>query len=165
MLYIPIWFYSNGVSVSDSQGSTNALHSNLVLFKFLCPLTVLVSFISLHSNLVLFKYCQANLTGSPTSTLHSNLVLFKWYRGVNANFVEFTLHSNLVLFKSLLDRIKYIASKNFTFQSGSIQIIPTYSSVRASVPLHSNLVLFKYFKPCPIYTRFSPLHSNLVLFK
>ena len=76
---------------------------------------------------------------------------------------------------------------NFTFQSGYIQIITTLGKVVDIMSLHSNLVIFKFFRstnsncsiclyiPIWLYSNFgrlnsehnleTALHSNLVIFK
>ena len=56
--------------------------------------------------------------------------------------------------------------KNFTFQSGSIQIMAVQNSLVAKKTLHSNLVLFKWMKQISNKVNIpTSLHSNLVLFK
>ena len=76
-----------------------------------------------------------------------------------------SLHSNLVLFKSKKPTSQDNYIIDFTFQSGSIQISykTDYSFTR--LPLHSNLVLFKFGYKIICVFFFATLHSNLVLFK
>ena len=77
LLYIPIWFYSNGYYRKLQRVYERSLHSNLVLFKscinFLWPFSTR----TLHSNLVLFKFHFLNTHIHYYVSLHSNLVLFK----------------------------------------------------------------------------------------
>ena len=54
---------------------------------------------------------------------------------------------------------------NFTFQSGSIQIHLQPYTQEHRLPLHSNLVLFKFRGLAPLNSGMLTLHSNLVLFK
>ena len=53
----------------------------------------------------------------------------------------------------------------FTFQSGSIQIVINNKNCAYVLPLHSNLVLFKWCTPPMGHMFVLSLHSNLVLFK
>ena len=119
-------------------------------------------------------------------SLHSNLVLFKFCRCLDVVkesvlYIPIWFYSNLFLIKSATTSII------FTFQSGSIQIIPFFTIKSNILTLHSNLVLFKCMMPfcfdikeslyIPIWfysnliqvqilaMAISALHSNLVLFK
>ena len=77
----------------------------------------------LHSNLVLFKYALNHIAYDDDSPLHSNLVLFKFqtkFRIGNA-IVNFTFQSGSI--QILEDGLQFYAITGFTFQSGSIQIV------------------------------------------
>ena len=79
-------------------------------------------------------------------SLHSNLVLFKFCRCLDVVkesvlYIPIWFYSNLFLIKSATTSII------FTFQSGSIQIIPFFTIKSNILTLHSNLVLFKCMMP------------------
>ena len=62
--------------------------------------------------------------------------------------------------------LKNNAPKIFTFQYGDIQICyKAISRKWLKIPLHSNMVIFKYVRRIPSRTHFSSLHSNMVIFK
>ena len=59
------------------------------------------------------------------------------------------LHSNLVIFKLAFTEKGASAIESFTFQSGYIQMLrrcPYWPTLH--LPLHSNLVIFKFIKKC-----------------
>ena len=119
-------------------------------------------------------------------SLHSNLVIFKYNFSRSCHFSLLSLHSNLVIFKCNTSNDDKF-NRNFTFQSGYIQIDSHTFENGTHKTLHSNLVIFKYHRPTdnlltlllyiPIwlysnsflfysqrYIR-DTLHSNLVIFK
>ena len=61
--------------------------------------------------------------------LHSNLVIFKFSHNNRLKNEESNLHSNLVIFKFKEDGFRFDLIKQFTFQSGDIQIHPIRSTV------------------------------------
>ena len=64
-------------SIPSSSDEFLALHSNLVIFKYI-PRTAIVDLkVTLHSNLVIFKLISQKEIGLFLDTLHSNLVIFK----------------------------------------------------------------------------------------
>ena len=68
------------------------------------------------------NYGLSSTGDSLIKALHSNLVLFKSFSNQVKSCSHLPLHSNLVLFKLLVSMIVN-AGANFTFQSGSIQIM------------------------------------------
>ena len=99
LLYIPIWFYSNGVSNSDSLTKANfTFQSGSIQIEHIFEHNL--STMTLHSNLVLFKFVTDAMKSSDLQSLHSNLVLFKLKE----------------LYQSELQTV-------FTFQSGYIQMM------------------------------------------
>ena len=56
-------------------------------------------------------------------------------------------------------------ARNFTFQSGYIQIRMVMICEELRLPLHSNLVIFKYLDVEKYEIVATSLHSNLVIFK
>ena len=186
LLYIPIWFYSNGYyrklqrvyerSLHSNlvlfkscinflwPFSTRTLHSNLVLFKFHFLNTHIHYYVSLHSNLVLFKFCEKNYPRQVIRSLHSNLVLFKFTVSFNilfAQFFTFQSGSIQISVKQMFEFDKI----SFTFQSGSIQInqekgINIENELYIPIWFYSNLTGIT-----EIDNDITTLHSNLVLFK
>ena len=64
-------------SIPSSSDEFLALHSNLVIFKYI-PRTAIVDLkVTLHSNLVIFKYLCIPYAQTYQDSLHSNLVIFK----------------------------------------------------------------------------------------
>ena len=117
-------------------------------------------------------------------TLHSNLVLFKFYItccicSLSCLYIPIWFYSNA--FASFCGSIHFfftfqsgsiqirmhplLRPAYFTFQSGSIQILMLHCLHLSLLSLHSNLVLFKFHAPDPLFFCIRPLHSNLVLFK
>ena len=151
-LYIPIWFYSNLITLATpDHGLHFTFQSGSIQIQWVavcrCPLC------TLHSNLVLFKsscsclplppiklyipiWFYSNVQSVSLYLCLKNLYIPIWFysnetiRQTQPNYL-FSLHSNLVLFKwyTKNNHFKFVY---FTFQSGSIQIIsssvlPTYS--------------------------------------
>ena len=120
-LYIPIWFYSNSIFWKIGEQILIALHSNLVLFKFVSSYKLkpkqIFTFQSGSIQIYLIENIQLK---DVTFTFQSGSIQMKVV-GLEPILEEVTLHSNLVLFKleSLIDVADNLA---FTFQSGSIQI-------------------------------------------
>ena len=57
------------------------------------------------------------------------------------------------------------SQRNFTFQSGYIQINMSKYKCQGFVALHSNLVIFKLLAKLDALYMQNALHSNLVIFK
>ena len=117
----------------------------------------------LHSNLVLFKskskdgYFRAKVLYIPI-WFYSNFTCVYTINDITVLYIPIWFYSNAMTTQ------KTAGQKNFTFQSGSIQILNTIFDWSRFVPLHSNLVLFKLRTSNLIHLQQS-LHSNLVLFK
>ena len=79
---------------------------------------------------------------------------------------KITLHSNLVLFKFHFPSRVRLPLLFFTFQSGSIQIISSCTSLYLLEKLYIPIWFYSnYCRHCLLLSQFAPLHSNLVLFK
>ena len=120
-LYIPIWFYSNNVNFRTALNTYFfTFQSGSIQIGVMWSGSISVT--SLHSNLVLFKLQMMFCHDIFLLPLHSNLVLFKYSRVILVfrAILNFTFQSGSIqiLFLKFLLRFYF----NFTFQSGSIQI-------------------------------------------
>ena len=121
MLYIPIWFYSNLITLATpDHGLHFTFQSGSIQIQWVavcrCPLC------TLHSNLVLFKY---GLTALLDPMYHLYIPI--WFYSnptirICSPIFQKTLHSNLVLFKFYFPKQLLSQVNLFTFQSGSIQM-------------------------------------------
>ena len=76
--------------------------------------------------------------------LHSNLVIFKWIVRT-IKYICTILYIPIWLYSNFVAVLLPSAITSFTFQSGYIQInCSVTDKVKAFVPLHSNLVIFKF---------------------
>ena len=122
---------------------------------------------ALHSNLVIFKYAHKWNCCSVKSSLHSNLVIFKFKKAVNVTLgsaFAFTFQSGYIQMRFPVLPSEY--KVHFTFQSGYIQMpsqCHTSSSYRISFTFQSGYIQIRSNSKCN-YAPFT-LHSNLVIFK
>ena len=164
-LYIPIWFYSNTLNSFVSLASLNfTFQSGSIQIDFRCVLwhswrnftfqsgsiqMILIIFIYSEVNIFTFQSGSIQIYQPEASVepyyaaLHSNLVLFKWWvlqqwKLYNFNFTFQSGSIQMVYFKTWR-----LGNLHFTFQSGSIQIETGDQTKAFFIALHSNLVLFK----------------------
>ena len=143
-LYIPIWLYSNHTVHHIITAEDNPLHSNLVIFKFYHRHNILTWYflyipIWLYSNRYKIILFIASWHLYIPIWLYSNPILENWGANSYSLYIPIWLYSNKAIFN------KGVNILNFTFQSGYIQIFLSIVNFFVDKPLHSNLVIFKYY--------------------
>ena len=140
-LYIPIWLYSNDREVLRQLNATHFTFQSGYI-QISCFLDVCNFFLTLHSNLVIFKLNKE--------------------KGIN---IQNELYIPIWLYSNKVRKQWSNVPKIFTFQSGYIQIWFRPRLPLSFLPLHSNLVIFKYHSNLNMIGGCLALHSNLVIFK
>ena len=120
LLYIPIWFYSNGI-VCCNFFKLNILYIPIWFYSN----WKIIQKLQHRECLYIPIWFYSNVDGSVCSP----------------NFINFTFQSGSIQITQL--QKKYNELLTFTFQSGSIQMTLNGTKVQSITTLHSNLVLFK----------------------
>ena len=124
---------------------------------------------ALVCNLYIPIWFYSNIIPTLLNRTYLNLYIPIWFYSNKSEATEQALLIDLYIpiwfYSNSSVNLPFIPSANFTFQSGSIQILTLNLLLLLISALHSNLVLFKWqVWTAPNRSRVT-LHSNLVLFK